>query len=90
MDLADDSLKLAINHWKTQFLTNTQALLHGDLHTGSVMAAEGSTFVIDPEFAFYGSYSWQHFFPNDDKIMLEFNRINSLFCMLIKLFVFDC
>ncbi|CAN0567940.1 unnamed protein product, partial [Ectocarpus sp. 12 AP-2014] len=31
-----------------------QALIHADLHTGSVMAMEGSTQVIDPEFAFYG------------------------------------
>ncbi|CAN0553538.1 unnamed protein product, partial [Ectocarpus sp. 12 AP-2014] len=31
-----------------------QALIHADLHTGSVMATEGSTQVIDPEFAFYG------------------------------------
>ena len=30
------------------------ALLHGDLHTGSIMAEAGKTMVIDPEFAFYG------------------------------------
>lgn len=50
----DDVLKRAIAHFKQVFLTSTQALLHADLHTGSVMVAEGSTFVIDPEFAFYG------------------------------------
>lgn len=33
-----------------------QALIHGDLHSGSVMCSPspGQTFVIDPEFAFYG------------------------------------
>ena len=51
---ADRSLKRAIAELKTSFITNTQALLHGDLHTGSVMACEGSTYVIDPEFAYYG------------------------------------
>lgn len=33
---------------------STQALIHGDLHSGSIMVKEGSTFVIDPEFAYYG------------------------------------
>lgn len=35
-------------------MTNAQALLHGDLHTGSVFVRKDSTKVIDPEFAFYG------------------------------------
>lgn len=50
----DAALKLAAAYHKNLFLTSTQALLHADLHTGSVMVKEGSTFVIDPEFAFYG------------------------------------
>lgn len=50
----DAALKLAAAYHKKLFLTSTQALLHADLHTGSVMVKEGSTFVIDPEFAFYG------------------------------------
>jgi len=50
----DILLKQAASYHKQLFLTHTEALLHGDLHTGSVMAMEGSTFVIDPEFAFYG------------------------------------
>jgi 5-methylthioribose kinase len=29
-------------------------LIHGDLHTGSIMVTEHETRVIDPEFAFYG------------------------------------
>ena len=31
-----------------------QALLHGDLHTGSLMCTEDSTYVIDAEIAFCG------------------------------------
>ena len=50
----DVVLKLAISDLKAKFLSQTESLLHGDLHTGSVMAKEGSTYVIDPEFAFYG------------------------------------
>lgn len=50
----DSELKLAAAHHKALFLTKTEALLHGDLHTGSIMVKQGSTFVIDPEFAFYG------------------------------------
>jgi 5-methylthioribose kinase len=47
-------LKVAAALLKGKFLSCTQALLHGDLHTGSVMASEKTTYVIDPEFAFYG------------------------------------
>jgi 5-methylthioribose kinase len=39
---------------KKSFLTEAEALLHGDLHTGSVFANATETKVIDPEFAFYG------------------------------------
>jgi 5-methylthioribose kinase len=35
-------------------MTEAQALLHGDLHTGSIMLNKEETYVIDPEFAFYG------------------------------------
>ena len=37
-----------------RFCERAQALIHGDLHTGSVMVTLESTQVIDPEFAFYG------------------------------------
>ena len=39
---------------KWQFITEAQAVIHGDLHTGSVMVTETETRVIDPEFAFVG------------------------------------
>jgi 5-methylthioribose kinase len=36
------------------FMTRAEALLHGDLHTGSVMANRYETKVMDAEFAFFG------------------------------------
>ena len=51
---ADAPLKVAVQELKWAFLTRGEALLHGDLHTGSVMVTEADTRVIDPEFAFFG------------------------------------
>lgn len=51
---ADESLLLEAAKLKFNFMTNAQALLHGDLHTGSIFVKEEYTKVIDPEFAFYG------------------------------------
>jgi 5-methylthioribose kinase len=54
-DLRGDSrLKAAAARFGQKFLNEVQALVHGDLHSGSVMVTEGDTRVIDPEFAFYG------------------------------------
>jgi 5-methylthioribose kinase len=39
---------------KHKFMTNTQALLHGDAHTGSIFVTEKSTKFFDTEFGFYG------------------------------------
>ncbi|KAG6545215.1 hypothetical protein Mapa_013327 [Marchantia paleacea] len=50
----DIELKAEIAELKAKFCERTQALLHGDLHTGSIMVTETSTKVIDPEFSFYG------------------------------------
>lgn len=50
----DNQLKMEIAELKSKFCEKTQALIHGDLHTGSVMVTSSSTQVIDPEFAFYG------------------------------------
>lgn len=47
-------LKIAVNRLKLLFLTKTESLVHGDLHTGSIMCTPEDTKVIDPEFAFYG------------------------------------
>lgn len=37
-----------------RFIEQAQSLIHGDLHTGSIMVTPESTQVIDSEFAFYG------------------------------------
>ena len=50
----DRALKLAAAEMKARFCTCAETLLHGDLHTGSVMATPTDTRVIDAEFALYG------------------------------------
>jgi 5-methylthioribose kinase len=50
----DTELKMAVQRLKLKFLSTTEALIHGDLHSGSVMVTPGETRIIDPEFAFYG------------------------------------
>lgn len=50
----DLPLKLEVAKIKFDFMNNAQALLHGDLHTGSVFVKEDSTRIFDPEFAFFG------------------------------------
>ncbi len=49
----DIELKLEVAKLKVKFLTQAQALVHGDLHTGSIMVTDTDTRVIDPEFAFF-------------------------------------
>jgi 5-methylthioribose kinase len=62
----DDSLRLETAQLKFQFLTQAEALVHGDLHTGSIFVKEDSTKVIDPEFAYYGPFGFDlgQFFAN--------------------------
>ena len=50
----DKALHLEVAKIKFEFMNNAQALIHGDLHTGSIFVKADSTRVFDPEFAFYG------------------------------------
>jgi 5-methylthioribose kinase len=50
----DLELHAAVSRLKLKFMASPEALIHGDLHTGSIMVTEHETRVIDPEFAFYG------------------------------------
>lgn len=56
----DKELVREIGELKFKFMTSSEALIHGDLHTGSVMVksnakgAEISTRAFDSEFSFYG------------------------------------
>ena len=53
--LADDvELKVKILQLKYTFMNQSDALIHGDLHTGSIMINRDETYVIDSEFAFMG------------------------------------
>ncbi|EAU42588.1 hypothetical protein FP2506_07101 [Fulvimarina pelagi HTCC2506] len=54
-ELRDDGdLKQAAAAMKLLFRSKAEALIHGDLHTGSIMATEDETRVIDSEWAFHG------------------------------------
>ncbi len=50
----DAVLKQAAAHMGERFLGHPQALLHGDLHSGSVMVTANDTRIIDGEFALMG------------------------------------
>ena len=39
---------------QAKFVERAQALLHGDMHTGSLMVTQDTTYAIDAEFAVYG------------------------------------
>ncbi|MEA1893422.1 MAG: S-methyl-5-thioribose kinase [Campylobacterota bacterium] len=54
----DMEFKVKVLGLKYKFMTSTDALIHGDLHTGSMMINESETFVIDPEFAFVGAFGF--------------------------------
>ncbi|MFY9330832.1 MAG: S-methyl-5-thioribose kinase [Candidatus Nanopelagicales bacterium] len=60
----DTELKTEIAMAKWIFMTHSEALIHGDLHTGSVMVRVGegnkteSSKAFDSEFAFYGPVSF--------------------------------
>ena len=51
---ADAPAKVAAQELKWAFLTQAEALVHGDLHTGSIMVTATDSRAIDPEFAFFG------------------------------------
>jgi 5-methylthioribose kinase len=53
MEFKKELLKL-----KYKFLTKQDALLHGDLHTGSIMLDINHTYVIDSEFCLIGAFGF--------------------------------
>jgi len=55
---ADRALRIAAQEAKHAFLCKTETLVHGDLHSGSLMVTPGDTQVIDPEFAIYGPFGF--------------------------------
>ena len=47
-------LKARVQQLLMKFTANTETMLHGDLHSGSIMATDTDVRVIDPEFSQYG------------------------------------
>ena len=62
----NDELKARVGILKDRFQTKAQALIHGDLHTGSIFVTPEKTCILDPEFAFYGpiGYDTGNFIAN--------------------------
>lgn len=50
----DEALQAEVAQLKADFLSKPQALLHGDVHSGSIFINEENCKVIDAEFGFYG------------------------------------
>jgi 5-methylthioribose kinase len=55
---ANAELKMAIAEMKQAYMTHAEALIHADLHTGSIMLNADDTRIIDPEFAFLGPMAY--------------------------------
>lgn len=55
---SDIEFKKKVLGLKYKFMTKSDALIHGDLHTGSIMINEDETHIIDPEFAFVGPFGF--------------------------------
>jgi len=51
---SDTLLHMQVSLLKNKFMNFTQALIHGDLHTGSFMVTQEETKAIDAEFAYFG------------------------------------
>ncbi len=50
----DDAVKAEVAELKAKFESCPQALLHGDVHSGSIFVSHENTKLIDAEFGFYG------------------------------------
>lgn len=52
------AFKAGVLKFKELFVTKQDALLHADLHTGSLMVNADETYVIDMEFAYFGPFGF--------------------------------
>ncbi len=50
----NDSLKFEVATLKNRFMNQTQSMIHGDLHAGSIFINDEDLKVFDPEFSFFG------------------------------------
>lgn len=51
---ANLALKVKVQQMLQRFASNTETMVHGDLHSGSIMSTDSDSRVIDPEFVQYG------------------------------------
>ncbi|XHC08885.1 S-methyl-5-thioribose kinase [Labrenzia sp. ac12] len=51
---ANAELKAKVQRFLMKFASNTETMVHGDLHSGSIMSTDSDSRVIDPEFVQYG------------------------------------
>lgn len=74
----NEDLKARVGMLKAVFETKAQALIHGDLHSGSIFVTPEATCILDPEFAFYGpiGYDTGNFIAN-----MIFAYANALYTM---------
>ena len=54
----DTEYKLGVLEFKDLFVAKTDALLHADLHSGSLMVNQHESYVIDMEFAYFGPFGF--------------------------------
>lgn len=96
----DDKLKKEVAILRDKFMNQAQALIHGDLHSGSIFINEDGLKVIDPEFAFYGPmgydvgnvignlfFAWANKYYTDRNNEEFFNWISSAIEDTIDLFI---
>jgi len=87
----DEELHAEVAMLRNNFCNNAQALVHGDLHSGSIFANADGIKVLDPEFAFYGPmgydignvignlfFSWANKHFDAEKTEETMNAINDL------------
>ena len=55
---ANVALKAAAQRMLLKFASNTETMVHGDLHSGSIMSTETDSRVIDPEFVQYAPFGF--------------------------------
>ena len=96
-------LQFEVAKLKYEFMNNPQALIHGDLHTGSIFTNDKYIKVMDCEFAFYGpigydlgtlianlifSYVYHLNITNNKKFMrFIYNAINDIIKLFKKKFL---
>ena len=54
----DSILKFNVSILKEKYMTNHETLVHGDLHTDSILIGEENLGIIDYEHSFYGPYGY--------------------------------